>query len=123
MLSGRTVLIVEAQYLIALDLQDALDHLAPGKVVIAQDPSHARELAEDWRNCGLAIIEVERELHGHIALVGELLRRGIPVIGLTADPELARHVDWFAGTPTLLKPASSQSILALLDDLFAAQKE
>lgn len=123
MLSGRTVLIVEAQYLIALDLQDSLDHLAPGKVVIAQDPGHAHELAGDWLDCGLAIIEAERELPGHIALVGELLRRGVPVIGLTADPELGRHVDWFAGTPTLLKPASSQSILALLDDLLAAQKE
>ena len=123
MLSGRTLLIVEAQYLIALDLQHTLDHLGPDKIVIALNPGHARELAGDWANCDLAIVEVERELPDHIALVGELLRKGIPVIGLTADSDLQRHLNWFAGTPILLKPAPSEHTLAALASLFEPQKE
>lgn len=123
MLSGRTVLIVEAQYLIALDLQNTLDPLGPGRVVIAQDAIHAREIAQDLSECGLAIIEVERELPEHISLVGELRRMGVPVIGLTADSDLERHLNWFSGTPILLKPAPSESMLAMLSDLFQTQKE
>ncbi|KRA97382.1 hypothetical protein ASD83_09585 [Devosia sp. Root685] len=117
------MLIVEAQYLVALDLQHTLDQLGPGKVVIALNPGHARELAKDWVNCDLAIVEVERELPEHIALIGELLRKGIPVIGLTADSGLQRHLNWFAGTPILLKPAPSERTLAVLASLFASQKE
>lgn len=123
MLSGRTVLIVEAQYLIAMDLQNTLDDLAAGKVIIAQDPVHARELAPDWSDCGLAIVEVERELPEHIAFIGELLREGVPVIGLTADSELEKHLNWLSGTPILLKPAPSERMLALISDLLGPQKE
>lgn len=123
MLSGHTVLIVEAQYLIALDLQNTLDPLHPGKVIIAHNPAHAKDLTADWRDCRLAIIEVERELPEHISLVGELLRKGIPVIGLTADSNLQQHLNWFAGTPLLLKPAPSEHTLALVADLVGAQKE
>jgi hypothetical protein len=123
MLSGRTVLIIEAQYLIALDLQNTLDPLGLGKVVIAQNPSHAREVTDDWEDIGLAIVEVERELPEHIALIGDLLRRGVPVIGLTADSHLELHLNWFAGTPVLLKPSPSEHTLTLVAQLFQAQKE
>ena len=120
MLSGQTALIVEAQYLIALDLQITLEDIGVGKVVIAQNPAHAHEMAQDWLDCGLAIVEVERELPEHVALVGELLRRNIRVIGLTADSDLPQHLSWLATTPILLKPASSESVLKTLSDLFAA---
>lgn len=123
MLSGQTALIVEAQYLIALDLQITLEDLGASKVVIAQNPAHAREMAQDWLNCSLAIVEVERELPAHIALVGELLSRNTRVMGLTADPDLPRHLSWFPATPILLKPASSESVLKTLSALLSAQKE
>lgn len=123
MLSGQTILIVEAQYLIALDLQNTLEDLGPTKVVIAQNPAHARELADDWHDCRLAIVEVEREMADNIALVGELMRRNIAVIGLTADSELPRHLSWFAGTPILLKPATSESVINALSEVLSNQNE
>lgn len=123
MLSGQTALIVEAQYLIALDLQITLEDLGAGKVVIAQDPAHAREMAQDWLDCSLAIVEVERELRDHIALVGQLLRRNIRVVGLTADSDLPRHLSWFPTTPILLKPASSESVISTLSALFVDQND
>lgn len=122
MLAGRTVLIVEAQYLIALDLQNSLEDLAAGEVVIAQDPAHAQDLAGQWTSCTLAIIEVERDLSEHIALAGALLRSGIPVIGLTADPDLRRHINWLADTPILLKPVPSEIVTAAIAAVLS-QKE
>lgn len=122
MLAGRTVLIVEAQYLIALDLQNSLEDLAAGKVVIAQDPAHAQDLAGQWAGCTLAVIEVERDLSEHIALIGALLRSGIPVIGLTADPDLRQHLKWLADTPILLKPVPSEIVTAAIAAVLS-QKE
>lgn len=112
MLAGRTVLIVEAQYLIALDLQNSLDDFTPGKIVIAQDPAHAREKADDWADCAVAIVEIERELADNVAFAGELVRRGLPLVVLTADPDLQHKLNWWAGAPILLKPAPSERVAA-----------
>lgn len=122
MLAGRTVLIVEAQYLIALDLQNSLDDKAPARTVIAQDPGHARHLANDWRDCALAIIEVERELSDNIALVRELLARGIAVIVLTADADLRQSLNWFADVPVLLKPVPTEAVTAAIAAVICSQK-
>jgi DNA-binding NarL/FixJ family response regulator len=123
MLAGQTVLIVEAQYLIALDLQNSLDDLAPGKVVIAQDPVHAKEIEHDWSDCTLAIVEIERELAQSVAFAGELVRNGVPVIVLTADPDLHQSLNWWAGTQILLKPVPAENVTAAVAAVIADQNE
>lgn len=121
MLFGRTVLIVEAQYLIALDLQHTLEDLVPGNVIIAQDAQHARQKALSM--CEIAIVEIETNLADNIALVGELLRQGVPVVALTADSDLQQNLNWFADTPILLKPAPADRVLAAIGELRMPQKE
>jgi len=121
MLFGRTVLIVEAQYLIALDLQHTLEDLAPGNVIIAQNAQDARQKAAS--TCEVAIVEVETNLSDNIALVGELLRQGVPVIALTADSDLQQNLNWFSDTPILLKPAPADRVLAAIGELRMPQKE
>jgi len=112
MLCGQTALIVEAQYLIALDMGHTLEHSAACRVVIAQDADHALELSSDWTDCGLAIVELEQKLPRQIAFVGELMRRNIPVIAITADADLPGKLSWFPTIPVLVKPISTDSITA-----------
>lgn len=112
MLCGQTALVIEAQYLIALDMGHTLEHFAACRVVIAQDVDHAQELSSHWAECGLAIVEIERNLPRQIAFVGELLRRNIPVIAITADADLPGKLGWFLGVPVLVKPVPADSITA-----------
>ena len=114
MLCGQTALIVEAQYLIALDMGQTLEDVVACKFVIAQDADHAGKFSTDWAEYGLAIVEVEQNLPRHIALVGELLRRRIPVIVVTADADLAGKLNWFPAIPILVKPVSTDGITAAI---------
>jgi len=112
MLASRTILIVEAQYIVALDVEATLGSLGAEHVVIAQDPAHAALVADQWADCTLAIVEIEREKPDQIALAGDLVRRGIAVIGLTTDTELPRTHAWISSTPIVLKPVQSNHLIA-----------
>jgi len=123
MLAGQTALIVEAQYLIALDIQTTLEELSAPRVLIAQDPAFIAELAVPFHEIGLAIIETERKLPNNIQLVGDLFRQGVPVIGVTADQDLPKYLKWLSGVPLLLKPTPSESIIAAIRTVLKAQNE
>lgn len=117
MLSGCTVLIVEAQYLIALDLQDLLERFSPEGAIIAQDAAHAAEIAPDISAFGLAIVDVERRQADQVALVNNLIQNKVPVIVTTADAELRTQLNWMQGTPVLSKPVSTEAFYAAVETL------
>jgi len=117
MLSGRTALIVEAQYLIALDLENLLAPFSPETINIAQNAAKAMEQRSSWQDCALAIVEVERDLPEQIAFIGELQRDGVAVIGLTADMSLPQRVNWLAGTSILVKPVRSDDFVAAVESV------
>lgn len=123
MLKGQTTLIVEAQYLIALDLQATLEDLSSAHVLIARDPSQAAELTTLLSDVDLAIVEVERNLPANVQFVAELFRQGIPVIGVTADQELPKSLNWLSGVPLLLKPTPSDRIIDAIEVVQPSQKE
>lgn len=122
MLAGQTVLVVEAEYLIALDIQTSLEDLAVDTVIIAQNPAHAREmLGDNWHRCSLAIVEVERGLPDSMSFAGELGRHGVSVIVLTADAELNQALS--ANIPILHKPVPSEALAAALAAVRSLQNE
>ncbi|KKB80249.1 hypothetical protein VW35_07515 [Devosia soli] len=115
MLAGRPALIVEAHYLIALDIENLLAEFSPGQVTIAKNAAQARSIEPEWRGCALAIIEVENDLPEQIALIGELIRLGIAVIAVTADTDLPRSLNWLAGTPVLVKPMQTPDFIRAVE--------
>ncbi|WP_156352214.1 MULTISPECIES: hypothetical protein [unclassified Devosia] len=120
MLKGQTALIVEAQYLIALDIQATLEDLSSPRVLIAQDPAFIEELAVPFSEIGLAIVEIERNLPSNLQLIGDLVRQGIPVIGVTADQDLRKSINWLSGVPLLFKPTPSESMIDAIRTVIVA---
>lgn len=123
MLEGQTALIVEAQYLIALDIQTTLEDLSSTRVLITHDPALIADLAVPFSDIGLAIVEVERNLPSNIQLVGDLVRQGVPVIGVTADHDLPKNLNWLSGVPLLLKPTPSERIIDAIRTVLLVQNE
>jgi len=123
MLIGQTALIVESQYLIALDIQVTLEDLSSHRVLIAQDPASAAGLVVPLSEINLAIVEVERNLPSNLQLIAEFFRQGIPVIGVTADQDLPKNLNWLSGVPLLLKPTPSERIIDAIRKVMMAQKE
>lgn len=111
MLSGRTVLVVETQYIVALDLAHSLEALGAGNVIIAQDAQEAQATSAQWLAASLCIVELERERGDQIALVGDLMRMGLPVIGLTTDRDLETSLAWLALASMVHKPVQSDRLI------------
>lgn len=123
MLAGRTILIVDAEYLIALDIEQRLEGLGAGRAIIATSAASAMEHAAEWAGCALAIVEVEETLPGSIALVQTIRLAGTPVIGITADSRLSDGMARLAGVPILLKPLEENTLIQTARDLFASSPQ
>lgn len=121
MLSGRTVLIVEGQFIVALDIEATLENLGAARIIIAQDAAHSAMISADWADCSLAIVELERERADQIALAGDLARRGITVVGITTDRDLPRTLGWLAAMPVVAKPVQSDHLIDAIARAIALQ--
>lgn len=107
MLNGRPTLLVEEEFLIALDLQRMLEGVDGGQVLLARDPQDAFRMA--WDGCALAIIDY-RHTPDQLSLIVALKDAGIPVILITADITPAPDTAHIEGLPVLSKPISDSEL-------------
>lgn len=112
MLAGRTVLIVETEFIIALGIQAVVEHLNARSVVVASSVADALDKVAHWSHAGLAIIELESNRPELIEFARQLSQGGIPVLGLSADTRLAFGVPELPGTPILIKPIPDEELAA-----------
>lgn len=116
MLTGQTVLIVETQFLIALDIQRILESLGATQTLFARNAADALDAAAHWPECNMALVEIRPERDDDIALAQGLHRTGVKLVLMTADAILRRHAPGFPAAPLLMKPFSE-------DDLASAIKQ
>lgn len=100
-LTGRIVLIVEDELIIAFAIEDMLADMG-ATVVLASTIAEAQARLADTA-FALAVLDVN--VHGikSYALADELAGRGVPLIFATGYGD-AEHPAQFAGTTTLTKP-------------------
>ncbi|TIW75215.1 MAG: response regulator [Mesorhizobium sp.] len=114
-LQGRRVLVVEDEYLIARELEEAIRE-AGGSVIgpVANPEDASREIASEDVEC--ATVDIKLGAAPTFAVAAELRARGIPFIFITG-------YDWtivpqeFSGVPRLVKPVMPADIIRLLIEL------
>jgi CheY-like chemotaxis protein len=113
MLDGRTVLVVETQFIVALSIQTMLETFGATVVLAgsARDPRAQAALSSD---VALAIMELEVEESDLVDLARTLAGRGIPVIGMSADSRLEHGMPGLPGTPILMKPIPDEDLEAAI---------
>ena len=104
MLSGRTVLVVEEEFLIALDLQRMLEAQAAGPALFARSWNEAAALRDRWEELGLAIVEFRTGETQAIELAADLRSAGVPVVICTSDAAQRRGLPALPGVPVVTKP-------------------
>jgi CheY-like chemotaxis protein len=111
---GLVVLVVEDEFLIAMDLEAMLwDHgwrvLGPAATV-----AEALALLKDGKMPDVALLDVN--LRGETVVpVAEVLReRGVPIVLASAYDHAASMADVLAGAPNVGKPAQERHLLAAL---------
>src|SRR5688572_1530526 len=111
---GLVVLVVEDEFLIAMDLEAMLKehgwHLLGPAATVAE----ALALLEDGKMPDVALLDVN--LRGEtVAPVAEVLReRGVPIVLASAYNHAASMADVLAGAPNVGKPAQERHLLAAL---------
>ncbi|MDB5613141.1 MAG: hypothetical protein JWQ22_794 [Devosia sp.] len=108
MLKGRPVLIVEEEFLIALDIQRMLEGLGVGQTLLARNASEARQLRQHWPDLALAIIELRLDHSHNKELPTELSAAGVPLVVTTGDFGLSRNLA--SAVPILVKPIPEETM-------------
>ena len=112
-LTGQTVLVVEEQPIVALDLRTALED-AGAKVVVARDAAEA--LASIKRSAFTsAVLDLRPSSDDHRRIARALNKKGVRfVFHATLPPE---DVTTVRGAPVFQKPTRAQDIVKALANL------
>lgn len=110
MLTSRTVLVVETEFIIALGIQGVLESMGASQVIVTTSAAEALALSPSWKSSALAIVELESTKPDMIELARRISQSGIPVLGLSADMRLAFGVPELPGTPVILKPIPDEEL-------------
>lgn len=100
MLNGRTALIVEGEFLIALDIQRMLEGLGSGQALFARSAEEAGLLESNWPEVALAVVELPHDNLATLALIDRLTAAGIPVVLVTTGTSPSASLPF----PTVTKP-------------------
>ncbi|MDB5536690.1 MAG: hypothetical protein JWQ65_1565 [Devosia sp.] len=114
MLTGQTVLIVESEFLIALDIQRCLEAFGAAKTVFARDTVEALDSMDRWNGFGLALVEIHQQHDDDAALLRGLEEAGVKLVLLTADTMLRRGHSEFPAAPVVMKPFLEEDLASAL---------
>lgn len=111
MLSSQRLLIIEGEFLIALEIQRILEEANASQTVFARDFREAEALIARFGEFDLAIINPPLEGTSEIELAGRLVAAGPAIVVCTASP------DGLDGTPldgveVVRKPFADGDLLA-----------
>ncbi len=112
MLTGPATLIVEAEYIIAMDVMTVIETTFGGSGSIVRSVDEASRFLAENALPDLAIIEMEIIKPQHLALARQLLASGVRVIGISADSRMANHAADLSAIPILIKPVPETEMVA-----------
>ena len=121
MLNGRTALVVEEQFLIALDIQRMLETLGVGQTLFAGSAAEAEHLRAHWPEIGIAIVEVSSRDAAALQLVDSLRRGGVPTVLTTADIAISQGPAAFPELVVLPKPIPEDAMTSAVQQALAAR--
>jgi two-component SAPR family response regulator len=122
MLNGRTALIVEEEFLIALDIQRMLENEGAGQTLFARSATEAEQLRAYWPDLAVAIVEVRHQDTAMRQLIESLRIAAIPVILITS--EVGLHHDSGLGQTDLavvIKPVPEDAMAKAIRQALAAE--
>jgi len=111
MLTNKMILIVEAEVLIALDVQRMLAEHNASEVIFARSCQEIADRHDLWATLGLAIIEVSHNDPAAVELTRGLIAAGIACVMMSADVDLRKGVPELAGVTVLSKPFTEEEFL------------
>jgi CheY-like chemotaxis protein len=115
-LAGRRALVVEDQFLIAMDIEDMLRTLGTGAVDIATSIADAFAAIEQARP-DFAILDLKLESETTAPIAERLQSLGIPLVFVTGYEDLRTMPEPLRAAPLIRKPVGLGTLRATLEAL------
>lgn len=112
MLKGRTALIVEEEFLIALDIQRMLENAGAGQTLFARTAAEATLLCTNRSDIAVAVIELRRHDAATRELLESLRAATIPIVLITSDAALPQAPGLFqvSDLALVIKPVPEDAL-------------
>jgi DNA-binding response OmpR family regulator len=121
-LAGLNVLLVEDEFLIALDAEEMLRDLGAASVTVAGTFEGAQKCIVEG-TFDLAILDVNLNGQKSFPLADQLLKRDVPVVFGTGYNLLSRQMDGFEAGVCVTKPYTASSLQRGLAAVLKAKAE
>jgi hypothetical protein len=109
-LAGRTVLILEDEFLIAVDMEQTCLDAGAGKVIIAGDMTDLDEAA----SFDVAVLDLTLGEGSTAGFAARLGARGLPFVFTTGASDLEALAADFPGVPIVAKPVAGPDLVEAL---------
>lgn len=119
MLDRRTVLIVEEEFLIAIDIQRVLEGMSAQQTIFTRSAHEALAIQERWPEIDLAIVELRQGDPASVQLAQKLSAAKIPMVICTADTSLRRGVAELPSAKVLIKPVPDEALASAIGQALA----
>ncbi|HTN62900.1 MAG TPA: hypothetical protein VL147_15375 [Devosia sp.] len=120
MLAGQTVLIVETEFLIALDIQRCLETFGAAQTIFARDTAEALNTASLWPSFGLALVEFRHGQDDDLALLQGLRQADVKLVLLTADTVSRGGDASLPSLPVVTKPFLEEDLASAIRQALAS---
>lgn len=113
LLAGMTILVVEDEYLIALEAQRMIEEAGAGEVLLASSIAEVRKLLADGPRIAAAVLDLRLGKEDATPLIGDFRDSGIPLVVATGFGTGAPE-----GVPCLAKPYRETELVGAIRALF-----
>ena len=121
MLTGRTALVVEEEFLIALDIQRMLEALGVEQTLFARTAAEAAQLQARWPEIAIAIVEIRAGDASTSALAESLVAARIPTVLVTADFNARHGIAEALALPVVVKPIPEEHMTAAIGQVLSVK--
>ena len=121
MLNGRTALVVEEEFLIALDIQRMLETLGVSETLFASSAAEAEKLRAHWPEIGIAVVEIRSRDAASLQLVDQLRQASVPTVLTTSDVTVGHGPVAFPELIVLPKPIPEDAMTSAVRQALVAR--
>lgn len=118
-LTGKRLLVLEDEYLIALELERIAEECGAKSVHVVSTVAELLFWIESQPPCDIAILEVKARGTSSLDAASLMLQRGVPIVFATAYDQQRSGIAGFADVPVVLKPYGKTQILQAAATAFA----
>lgn len=121
LLDGLVVLLLEDEFLIAMDVEHLCLEEGAANVVVVGNPDKAR--LEELPRFDVAIVDLMLAGRSTLSFAGELLTRGIPFVFASGYPDRSGFDSRFANVPAVAKPYAGSDLIEAVAGAYRHSRE